>query len=570
MKIPIPLAVAPVVLLWFVPCEAANDGKAADANTWRVAWQWTGDSLPPVLKLTFTNSTGAPVLLTDWELTGKDADRFAFEANKPPASSTCESNQSVAVRLAWNGFSSNSPAEASLRLVHEVNGANVTHDFDLREPTSLLPQKYRIEGFLEKRNQPLVRDARGRLVVHDTYHDGPMIERLLTAFAEDYPRIASLREIGETWHGRKILGLRITSGMRHECRKPAFLFVGAHHANEPWSTEVVLDIIHQLATGYASNPEVRRWVDQYEIWCVPLVNPDGLHNFFHVTGRGRKNGRDTNDNGLLDASDGVDLNRNYPYRWHSLNETGSNGDPAHGRYRGPSAGSEPETKAVMRLADRERFVMLISYHTSGSKVLVPYTIDGARNPHPDAAWIVGAHLAALSDTARLDRDYTPVRKLYSVDGVDQDWHYWRHGTLAYLWEGPETLPSLERREKMIVGARPGWQYLLRRLEEGPTLSGHVHDGRTGKPIEAAVSIDEIETFEGEVHASHPETGRFDRVLPIEGTYHLRVEKSGYRPALFKTCVGRQWKHVRVHLWPRDEETPKQGTPRPAPSGDNSA
>jgi len=359
-----------------------------------------------------------------------------------------------------------------------------------------------------------------------------------------------LHEIGTTWQGRKILALRITRDVKRPNSKPAFLFVGAHHASELLSTEFVLDIIEQLTTGQATDPEVCCWLSRYEIWCIPLANPDGLHRFFHVVATGRKNGRDTNRNGRIDARDGVDLNRNYPFRWHTLGKKGSSGDPAHGRYRGPEAGSEPETKAIMRLARRERFAALISYHTAGSKVLVPYTIDRARNPHPDAAWIVGAHMAALADAARPDRDYIPVRNLYSVDGVDQDWHYWRHGTLAYLWEGSRTNPPYRRdRERIVTGARPGWQYLLKRLMTGPTLSGRIYDRRTGKPLEAVVSIDEIKTFENEVHTSHPTNGRFDRMLPVEGVYHLRVEKDGYRPAVIKVSVGRQWKQIHVWLSP---------------------
>jgi protein MpaA len=57
-----------------------------------------------------------------------------------------------------------------------------------------------------------------------------------------------------------------------------------------------------------------------DLWLIPVVNPDGLAR--HT----RKNAR------------GVDLNRNYPYRWADLD----------GRYEsGRRAGSEPETQALM-------------------------------------------------------------------------------------------------------------------------------------------------------------------------------------------------------------------------------
>ena len=43
---------------------------------------------------------------------------------------------------------------------------------------------------------------------------------------------------------------------------------------------------------------------------------------------GAKNGRDTDGNGRIDAGDGVDLNRNYPFRWGFLGEVGSSSSRA--------------------------------------------------------------------------------------------------------------------------------------------------------------------------------------------------------------------------------------------------
>jgi predicted deacylase len=72
-----------------------------------------------------------------------------------------------------------------------------------------------------------------------------------------------------------------------------------------------------------------------DLWVVPVYNPDGL-------ARGtRKNAH------------GVDLNRNFPYRWADLD----------GSYEsGQRAGSEPETRAMMRFLREVKPSRIISFH----------------------------------------------------------------------------------------------------------------------------------------------------------------------------------------------------------------
>lgn len=510
--------------------------------------RWLGDEPEPRLAVTVTNHSRAPLTLSDWRLDGPNTNTFVIMSTPSPQLAPGES---VRVQIAFDPSKIDPEGKTEASLLFDHNATNLKSAFtvDLARQVRRLPYRYRFDGFASRMGQPVPRNAQGQIVVSDGYHDPAMIERLLKAFANDYPSLTRLHEIGATWQHRPLWALKISADVSDEADKPAFLFVAAHHGNELLSTEYVLDIIDYLTSNYRTDANVRRWLDQYEIWCLPLANPDGCHSFFHVTASGRKNGRDTNGNGKVDYSDGVDINRNYPFRWHSLGEEGSKSDPEAGWYRGPEPGSEPEPQAIMKLADRERFVGLISYHTAGTRVLVPYTIDNCRPPRPNTAWILAGHMAALSDSERDNREYIPVHNLYPVDGTDQDWHFWRHGTMAYIWEGSRTNPPYADRDRYVAGVRPGWQYLLNRLADGPSLSGHVRDAATGAPLEAEITLDEIRTFEGEVHTSHPVTGRFDRYLPQPGRYHLRATRQGYQPASQEVEVGRQWKTIELELTP---------------------
>jgi protein MpaA len=83
----------------------------------------------------------------------------------------------------------------------------------------------------------------------------------------------------------------------------------------------------------------RTWApENADLWIVEHLNPDG------VAARTRQNAR------------GVDLNRNFPYRWRRL---GRRGDPT---WSGPRALSEPETRLARRLIRRLRPEVTVWFH----------------------------------------------------------------------------------------------------------------------------------------------------------------------------------------------------------------
>jgi murein peptide amidase A len=114
------------------------------------------------------------------------------------------------------------------------------------------------------------------------------------------------------------------------------LVVGSIHGDEPEGQEVV----HILKHRY-------RDLRGVELWVVKSVNPDG------VRAGTRQNAR------------GVDLNRNFSYRWRG-------GVPrSSGNYPGPHPFSEPESRAIRRLAKRVRPRLTIWYHQPWGQVLLP-------------------------------------------------------------------------------------------------------------------------------------------------------------------------------------------------------
>ena len=120
----------------------------------------------------------------------------------------------------------------------------------------------------------------------------------------------------------------------------------------------------------ANDKPIRRLLKRTELWFVISANPDGYQYTFDHERLWRKNLRDNNGDGQITVGDGVDPNRNFAEHWGYDNE-GSSPDPADETYRGPSAASEPETRAMQGLIDRIEPKFQSNFHSFGEWLLYP-------------------------------------------------------------------------------------------------------------------------------------------------------------------------------------------------------
>ncbi|WP_181312562.1 M14 family metallopeptidase [Nocardioides campestrisoli] len=204
-----------------------------------------------------------------------------------------------------------------------------------------------------------------------SYDEPGGIRDQMVQAARRNPDVAKLVDLGTTYQGRPILALKVTQGARYkrDGSRPAAIFSATQHAREWIATEVTRRLMFSYLDRYrAGDREVRKLLRGTELWFVPVLNPDGYQYTFDTERLWRKNLRDNNGDGITQVGDGVDPNRNFPSHWGYDNE-GSSPIPSSQTYRGPSAASEPETRAAMRLFRTARAEFLINYHSNGRWLL---------------------------------------------------------------------------------------------------------------------------------------------------------------------------------------------------------
>ena len=136
------------------------------------------------------------------------------------------------------------------------------------------------------------------------------------------------------------------------------VIVGCIHGNEPAGIAIA------KALGTRPGPA------EADLWVVVDLNPDGVAAGTRVNAHG------------------VDLNRNFPFRWTSL------GPPGSLHYAGPRPLSEPESRLAAALVRRLRPRLTIYYHQHLSVV---DDSQGPRSIERRYAHAVGLLLTPLTD-----------------------------------------------------------------------------------------------------------------------------------------------------------------------------
>ncbi len=256
---------------------------------------------------------------------------------------------------------------------------------------------------------------------HDYYEAKDYIENITTTF----PEIAYLNSsIGRSFEGRDIFALKISDNPSQDENETKVLFHAQIHAREVITLENILALISHICNHYGIDSNITQLVDNREIWFIPVLNPDGALYCAYNDSNWRKNRRNNGD-----GTYGVDLNRNFDYKWGGI---GSSGFSRSLVYRGVEAFSEPETRVLRDFVSNHNFSGAISMHSYSGLWLWPWA-------HKYVPTLVDEVYRAIAQEMQQLQPHYQYRTLSiaefgRITGNAADWLYGRHSIFTYTVE----------------------------------------------------------------------------------------------------------------------------------------
>ncbi|KAI8970884.1 hypothetical protein BD414DRAFT_501498 [Trametes punicea] len=285
---------------------------------------------------------------------------------------------------------------------------------------------------------------------HSIYHPLYEIEDFMQEMASTYPDLVELINLGHSSEGREMLALRISKGDSQfsksdglsMSKKVGFVITGAQHAREWIATSTALYLAHALVADATENFTLQPWLDHFDFYVIPVPNPDGYVYTWESDRLWYKNRQIV---GPAERCVGIDMNRNWGYKWKAKSRLPSvaddmperesydrkEADPCSPWYPGHRPFEAPEVNNIANfitaLPSLRAFVDLRSY---GQMLSTPYSFS-CKKIAKDAEDQLEAALGAANAIQQVHgTEYTTGRlchQLYKASGNVVDYMYAKAG-----------------------------------------------------------------------------------------------------------------------------------------------
>lgn len=267
----------------------------------------------------------------------------------------------------------------------------------------LAPQARLIEGDINAYLKQRVNHKKGTIA---GYHSFAEVEQFLKSVVQNYPQIAKLEIYGQSTQGKPLYALKLSDNVNLDEFEPRLMITAATHGDELITVEVLIGLINQLLAGYPNDTRLANFIDQRELYFIPVVNPDGFVR------------QERYDNG-------VDPNRQYPWP------------------ESPNRQPVASIAAIMKFYNQHNFSGSIDIHASGGMIMFPwaYTYDSIPADDHRRFSVLAANMAENNNYAN-----GPISEvIYIAPGSSADYYYWQNKGAAFAYEiGDSAAPSANR------------------------------------------------------------------------------------------------------------------------------
>lgn len=259
----------------------------------------------------------------------------------------------------------------------------------------IAPQAILLEKDLTATVNKALREYKTNFALSYRYRDFREIQELLNRIAVEHSDIAQVIQYGTTPRGNPLLALKLSDNVQIDEDEPEVMLTAATHGDELITTEILLEIIDRLTKGHAADARLNSFINERELFFVPVVNPDGFVK------------RSRYDNG-------EDPNRSYPY---------------------PDDESVRPTPSIANLISffhARQIKASIDFHAYGEMLMYPwaYTYDSIPQADRNRFDLVARNMAATNGY-----QHGPIAEtIYVAQGSSADYYYWKKGTMAFAVE----------------------------------------------------------------------------------------------------------------------------------------
>ncbi|KAM5356764.1 hypothetical protein ACJ41O_003410 [Fusarium nematophilum] len=337
-------------------------------------------------------------------------DRILADLNV--VSLSCESNhKTIEVAIAPDSLAAFEALDLNTTLISEDLGAEFAAEGELEpyEPTM------KLQGSLA---------ALPDISYFNSYHTFDQHLQFLSDLRASFSSNSEIFTVGNSVENRPIRGIHLW-GSSGKGKKPGIVWHATVHAREWITAPTVEYLTYKIIEGYQNNDAaIRGTLDSYDIYVLPIVNPDG---FVYTTTNDRlwrKNRQRRSGQSCV----GTDVNRNWPYQWNVPG--GSSTNPCDETYRGLAAGDTPENRALVNhtksIADSTGIKFYVDWHSFSQLILLPYGYScsaTASNLNTQMS-LAGGVARAIQGVNGLRFQYGPTcQTIYQTAGGSNDWAF---------------------------------------------------------------------------------------------------------------------------------------------------